>query len=59
MTGSKRIYPPENWLRRAQEAWEAARQIKDPGIRHEIQIIARLYERLADHAGRRISRSKD
>jgi len=46
----------EHWFKCAQEMWAKARGIKDPKIRHEIEIIAHLYERLAGYAGRRLSR---
>jgi hypothetical protein len=46
---SKR-YPPEHWLTRAQEAWEKARALNDPEARHEMETVARLYERLAEFA---------
>jgi hypothetical protein len=48
---SKR-YPPLHWLSRAEEAWEMARVIKDPEARHEMEAVARLYERLAEFAHR-------
>jgi hypothetical protein len=44
---SKR-YPPEHWLTRAREAREMAQGIKDPEARHEMETVARLYERLAE-----------
>jgi hypothetical protein len=50
-----RPYPPQHWLLRAQEAREMARAVKDPDTRNELETIARLYERLAEFAGRRFS----
>jgi hypothetical protein len=60
MTGSKAEYPPDYWLKCAQEVREKARGIKDPEAKHELEIIARFYERLAEYAERRMShRLKD
>jgi hypothetical protein len=47
---------PEYWLKCAQEAREKTREIKDPEAKHEMELIARLYERLAEYAERRLSR---
>lgn len=49
-------HPPEYWLKCAREVRERARGINDPGTKHEMEIIALLYERLAEHAERRLSR---
>jgi hypothetical protein len=46
------FYPPEHWLKRAREAWEKARALKDPNARDEMERIAVLYERLAEFVGR-------
>jgi hypothetical protein len=54
MTDSKQKYTAEHWLSYAQEVRAKARGIKDPKIRHEMEIIARLYESLARHAERRM-----
>jgi len=56
MTSSSPEYPPEYWLECAQEVREKAQGIKDPETRHEMEIIARCYERLAEYAERRLSR---
>jgi hypothetical protein len=45
-------YPPQYWLKRANEAREMARVIKDPEARNEMETIARLYEKLAEFAHR-------
>jgi hypothetical protein len=45
-------YPPLHWLNRAEKAWETARLIKDPEARHEMETVARLYEKLAEFAHR-------
>jgi hypothetical protein len=45
-------YPPQHWLKRALEAWAKAQGIKDPHARHEMETIARLYEKLAEFAHR-------
>jgi hypothetical protein len=55
MTGLQQKHAAEHWLKCAQEVWATACGIKDPKIRHEMEIIARSYERLAGHAERRIS----
>jgi hypothetical protein len=55
MTGAQQKYTAEHWLKCAEEAWGKACGTKDPEIRHEMRIIARLYERLAGHAERRMS----
>jgi hypothetical protein len=49
-------YPPQHWLKRAQDAWEMARATNDPEARREMETIARLYEKLGEFAARRISR---
>jgi len=56
MTGLMPEYTPEYWFRCAKEVRERARGIKAPETKHEMEIIARLYERLAEHAERRRSR---
>jgi hypothetical protein len=56
MTGSTPEYPPGYWLKCAQEVRAKARGLKDPETKHEMEIIARLYERLAQYAERRLSR---
>jgi hypothetical protein len=48
-------FPPEHWRKRAQEAWEIARQTRDPESKHEMETIARLYQKLAEYAERRLS----
>jgi hypothetical protein len=58
MTGSRPEYPPEYWLECAREVREKARGIKDPDTKHEMEIIARFYERLAQYAERRLSRRR-
>jgi hypothetical protein len=55
MTGSSPEYPPDYWLKCAEEVREKALGIKDPETRHEMEIIARFYERLAEYAERRVS----
>jgi hypothetical protein len=47
------FYPPERWLKLAQEAREKAQALKDPGARDEMERVALLYERLAEFVGRR------
>jgi hypothetical protein len=59
MTGSQPEYPPDYWVKCAQEVREKARGIKDPETKHEMEIIARCYERLAQYAGRRSRGTKD
>jgi hypothetical protein len=49
-------YLPEYWIKCAREVREKARGIKYPETKHEMEIIARAYERLAEHAERRLSR---
>jgi hypothetical protein len=56
MNGLTPDYLPEYWLKCAQEVREKTREIKDPEAKHEMELIARLYERLAEHAKRRLSR---
>jgi hypothetical protein len=56
MTSSRREYPPEYWHKWAEEVREKARGSKVPETKREMEIIARAYERLAEHAQRRLSR---
>jgi hypothetical protein len=56
MNGLTPEYPPEYWLKCAEEVREEARGIKNLETKHEMEVIARLYERLAEHAERRLSR---
>jgi hypothetical protein len=51
-------YPPQHWLNRAQETREMAQGLKDPGARSEMEMIARLYEKLAEFAERWLSGRK-
>ena len=53
---SIRGYPPEHWLKLAEEAWERTLELKDPAGRREMEIIACRYERLAEFARRVVSR---
>jgi hypothetical protein len=53
MTSNPPDYPPEYWRERAKELREQARTMKDPELRREVEIIAEVYERLADHVARR------
>jgi hypothetical protein len=56
MTSSDPEFPPEYWLRCAQDVREKAQGIKGPETKHEMEMIARFYERLAQYAERRLSR---
>jgi hypothetical protein len=56
MTGSQQQYTAEHWLECAREVQERARGLKVPEFRHEMEAIARGYERLARYAERRMSR---
>jgi len=48
---------PKHWLERADEARSIADQISDPDSRRMMLRIAEDYERLANHARRRKSRT--
>jgi hypothetical protein len=52
------LYPPEHWLKRAQEAREKAQGLKDLDAQHEMETIALLYERLAGFVKRQIPSGK-
>jgi hypothetical protein len=45
-------YPPEHWLKCAEEVREKAREMKDPVLKRELELIALGYERLAAHAAK-------
>jgi hypothetical protein len=46
-------FPPEHWLKHAQEMREQAREMRHPAAKAELEAIARGYERLAGHAAQR------
>ena len=48
---------PKHWLERAEEARSIADQLSDPESRRMMLRIAEDYERLANHARRRKSRT--
>ena len=48
---------PKHWLERADEARSIADQISDPDSKQMMLRIAEDYERLANHARRRKSRT--
>jgi hypothetical protein len=48
---------PKHWLERADEARSIADQISDPDSKRMMLRIAEDYERLANHARRRKSRT--
>jgi len=48
---------PKHWLERAEEARSLADQLSDPESRRMMLRIAEDYERLANHARRRTSRT--
>jgi hypothetical protein len=45
-------YTSEHWLRCAEGVRENARGMSDPQLRHELELIALGYERLAAHAAK-------
>jgi hypothetical protein len=51
-------YPPEHWLKLAEEAWERALAFRDPEAKHQMQNIAMYYEQLAELARQRLSERK-
>jgi hypothetical protein len=51
-------YPPEHWLKLAEEAREEARQLKDSEAKAELENVANLYQRLAEFAERLLSGRK-
>ena len=53
MTDNPPNYSPEDWLKRAAELREHARDMKDRELRREVETIVRAYERLAAHAAKR------
>jgi hypothetical protein len=58
MTASHSVLDdPKRWLERAQEAHSIADQLSDPESRRMMLRIAEDYERLANHARRRTSRT--
>ena len=58
MTASHSILDePKHWLERAEEARSIADQLSDPESRRMMLRIAEDYERLANHARRRASRT--
>jgi hypothetical protein len=52
MAGSVSLYPAY-WRKCAKEIRDRAEVTKDPGTRHELEAISKLYEELADWAERR------
>jgi hypothetical protein len=56
---SNQRYPPEHWLKLAEEAWERVRQLENPDAKHESETIACLYEELAEYTRRLSRRSGD
>lgn len=40
---------PKQWLERAKDARQTARQLKDQSMKNIMEDIARGYERIADH----------
>jgi hypothetical protein len=51
-------YPPEHWLERAQDARERALELIDPEAQGEMEMVARLYERLAEFARKLLAEAK-
>lgn len=53
MTGPEPArYLPARWRKRAKDLREEALTMKNPDIRHELEIIACLYDKLAERAER-------
>jgi hypothetical protein len=48
------IEDPNHWLERARDARTIAKRLKDDNMKHIMEDIAIGYERIADHAARKL-----
>ena len=48
-------HTPEHWRKCAEEVRKQAREIRDPVVKREMEMIAQGYDRLASHAAKRRS----
>ncbi len=48
-------HTPEHWRQCAENVRNQAREIRDPVVKREMEVIAQGYDRLASHAAKRRS----